>query len=163
MPGCALSSAAASVEGGVAPPGGAVPPEPGVAVGAARTLFDTFATQITRDPPPLAEPLHWLIVTAKAGDCVPTPLQVSPTRVPPLAEPLHWVIIAGLSRAGNGSQPVVSPSPEPTHWLTVAAVGAGSTPTKLLMTRTLQRSVPPLLMDPLHWVTEVTGCVRTVV
>ena len=46
----------------------------------------------------------------------------------------------------------------------MTAVGAAAMPTKLLVTVTLQRSVPPPpLIEPLHWVTAVTGSVRVLV
>jgi hypothetical protein len=77
--------------------------------------FVMFAEQMTRAPPPLAEPLHWLILTAWAPECVPVAVQVIPTSVPPLAEPLHWVIAAPDVVAGKGEQPVVMPPPDPTH------------------------------------------------
>src|SRR5450759_4969146 len=122
-----------------------------------------FAEQMTRAPPPLAELLHWLMVTPWAEGFVPVAVHFSSTRVPPLAEPLHWVIAAPVVVAGKGSQPVVI-LPEPTHWLTVAAVAPGLTPMKLFVTLTLQRSVaPPPLSELLHCVTAVTGLVRTVV
>ena len=131
----------------------------------ATTRFVTFAEQMTSAPPPLADPLHWLILTLLAEDLVPVAVQVRPTRVPPLAEPLHWVIVAPVVVAGNGSQPVVMPPPEPTHWFTVAAVAPGlRPPKKLFVTLTLQRSVPPPpLIELLHCVTAVTGLVRLVV
>jgi hypothetical protein len=72
----------------------------GVGVGVTSEWFAMLAEQMTRAPPPLAEPLHWLIVTRWAADFVPVAVQVSPTRVPPLAEPLHWVIAAPLVVAG---------------------------------------------------------------
>ncbi len=123
-----------------------------------------LAEQMTRAPPPLAEPLHWLTLTLRAAASVPVAVQVRPTRVPPLAEPLHWVIVAPVVVAGKGSQPVVMPPPEPTHWLTVAAVAPGLTPSNSLRTWTLQRRVPPPpLIASLHWVTVVTGSVRTAV
>src|SRR5450756_1898741 len=123
-----------------------------------------FAEQMTRAPPPLAELLHWLMVTPWAEGFVPVAVHFSSTRVPPLAEPLHWVIVAPVVVAGKGSQVFATPPPEPTHWLTVAAVAPGLTPMKLFVTLTLQRSVaPPPLSELLHCVTAVTGLVRTVV
>ena len=38
-------------------------------------LATAIAEQMTRAPPPLAEPLHWLIVIVWAGDCVPVAVQ----------------------------------------------------------------------------------------
>jgi hypothetical protein len=131
---------------------------------AAAALVVTLAEQMTRAPPPLAEPLHWLIVTIRAADSVPVAVQVRPTRVPPLAEPLHCVIVAPVVVAGNGLQPVVMPPPEPTHWLTEAAVEPGLRPMNSFEIWALQRSVPPPpLMESLHCVTAVTGVVRTFV
>ena len=68
-------------------------------------MFVMFAEQMTKAPPPLAEPLHWLMVTPRVEDIVPLAVQVSSTRVPPLAEPLHWVSAAPEVVAGKGSQP----------------------------------------------------------
>ena len=61
----------------------------GDGVGGAALTSSTAAEQITSAPPPLAEPLHWLIVTRCVDDWVPVAVHVSPTSVPPLAEPLH--------------------------------------------------------------------------
>ena len=50
------------------------------------------------------------------------------------------------------------PPPEPTHSLTVAAGVFGLEPTKLFVTWTLQRRVPPPpLIESLHWLTRVTS------
>ena len=77
--------------------------------------------------------------------------------MPPLAEPLHWVMVALVVLAGKGSHSLAMPSPEPTHWFTVTAVAPVLDPTKLLVTSTLQRSVPPPpLIASLHWFTSVT-------
>ena len=123
-----------------------------------------LAEQMTRAPPPLVEPLHWLIRTLWAEDFVPVAVHCRLTRVPPLAEPLHWVIVAPVVLAGNGSQLLAMPSPEPTHWFTVAAVARAFSPMKLFVTRTLQRSVPPPpLVEALHCVTAVTSVVSLVV
>ena len=153
-PRASLETAIVSVAGDV---GVAVDP-PVAAAGTRR--FVIFVEQMTRAPPPLAEPLHWLTRTPCEAGFVPLAVQVSWTRVPPPAEPLHCVIVAFVVVAGNGSQPVVM-LPEPTHWFTVAAVAPAAVPTKLLVTRTLQRRVPPPpLIEPLHCVTWVTGLVR---
>ena len=99
----------------------------------------------------MAEPLHWLILTDLPPVFVPEAVHFSWTRVPPLAEPLHWVIVALVVVAGNGSHSLATPSPEPTHWFLVAVVAPGLRPTKLLVTFTLQRSVPPPpLIESLH-------------
>ena len=81
-------------------------------------LVVMLVEQMMRAPPPLADPLHWLIVTPRADDCVPVAVQVEPaTTPPPLADPLHWVIVAPEVVAGKGSQAIVMPPPpaEPTH------------------------------------------------
>lgn len=127
-------------------------------------LLVILAEQTVRVPPPLAEPLHWLISTVWPADWVPVAVQVSEAP-PPLPEPLHWVIVAPVVVAGNGLQiisvPVVT---EPTHWFTVTAVTAGLRPTKLFVTTTLHRSVPPPpLIEPSHCVTAVTGSLSGVV
>src|SRR5688500_18448901 len=63
-----------SVAGGVAPGGRGVEPpaEGGVAVGVgvtpATTLFSMLAEQMSSEPPPLTESLHWLTVTTNAAD-----------------------------------------------------------------------------------------------
>ena len=75
-----------------------------------------------------------------------------------MAEPLHWVMVAFVVVAGKGSHSLATPSPEPTHWFVVAVDAPGLRPTKLLVTFTLQRSVPPPpLIESLHWLTTVTG------
>jgi len=143
--------------------GAAVAPAVGAGVAACTTLV-MLAEQMIRAPPPLAEPLHWLTMTARADAAVPVAVQVDvATTPPPLAEPLHWVIVAPVVVAGNGSHAIVIPPPpaEPTHWLTVTPVAAGVTPTKVFVTSTLHRRVPPPpLMESFHWVTAVTGLVR---
>src|SRR6185369_17269327 len=121
------------------------------------TLLTMLAEQMTRAPPPFADPLHWLTLTECVELIVPVAVQVRRTRVPPFADPLHCVTRAPEVVAGNGSQPDVIPPPEPTHSLTVPAVECGLTPTHVFVTRTLQRSVPPPpLIESLHWVTRVT-------
>ena len=113
--------------------------------------FEMFAEQMTRAPPPLAEPLHWLTLTLAAEDLVPVAVHFSCTRVPPLAEPLHWVMVALVVLAGKGSHSFAMPSPEPTHWFLVDVDAPAPRPTKLLVTLTLQRSVPPPpLIESLH-------------
>ena len=47
----------------------------GVGVGVTSEWFAMLAEQMTRAPPPLAEPLHWLIVTRWAADFVPVAVQ----------------------------------------------------------------------------------------
>jgi hypothetical protein len=143
---------------GVEPVPVGVEPPP-VVVALTRT-FLMLAEQMTSAPPPLAEPLHWLIVTPWDEGFVPLAVHLSWTSVPPLAEPLHCVIVAPVVVAGKGSQPMVM-LPEPTHWLTVAAVAPVFMLTKSLVTLTLQRTVaPPPLSASLHWVTLVTSLLR---
>jgi len=133
---------------------------------AASTLFVMLAEHTVRVPPPLDEPLHWLIVTARPEDWVPDAVQVSDAP-PSLPEPLHWVIVAVVVVAGSGLQALTVPVvTDPLHWLTVASVtvGGGVIPTKLFVTRMLHRSVPPPpLIEPLHCVTAVTGSLNGVV
>ncbi len=66
-------------------------------VGAVTKSFCSVAMQVTALPPPVALPLHWLMVTGSA-DAAPVtsqPTVVSPLYVPPpVAEPLHWVTVA---------------------------------------------------------------------
>jgi hypothetical protein len=66
-----------------------------VVVGDAATkLFVNVAAQVTVLPPPLAEPLHCVMVT---GNAVAPPETVQSTRVaapPPFPDPLHWVTVA---------------------------------------------------------------------
>lgn len=134
---------------------GVEPPE--LVVLAVTTRLTMLAEQITSAPPPFADPLHWLIRTPPTAR-VPVALHRRPTSVPPFADPLHWVIAAPVVVAGNGSQFLVMPPPEPTHWLTVAACVVGFEPTKLFVTWTLHRSVPPPpLIESLHWLTRVTS------
>jgi hypothetical protein len=139
-----------------------------VGAGAARTLFEIFAVQVTVLPPPFAEPSHWLILTVIAGVTVEV-VTVHFTRMlppPPLPEPLHWVMVAPLVEP-IGLHAVVGwvppPFPEPLHWLTVAGV-AFALPTMVLTTLTVQAIVPPPpLADPLHWVTDVVSWLDGVV
>jgi len=49
-----------------------------------------LAEQTTLLPPPLAEPLHWFIVTGSEALTVPDAAQLDgETSPPPLPEPLH--------------------------------------------------------------------------
>jgi hypothetical protein len=90
-----------------------------VVVGAAAVKsLVKLVEQVTVLPPPLAEPLHWLMVTGSA-DAPPVTLHC--TRVlapPPFPEPLHWVTVAFVVLA-TGAQTTVGcvppPVPEPTH------------------------------------------------
>src|SRR4051794_41909285 len=60
-------------------------------VAAERTRFEMLAEQITSAPPPLAEPLHWLIRTVCVDAFVPEAGHLQRTRVPPFPDPLHRV------------------------------------------------------------------------
>jgi hypothetical protein len=126
------------------------PAEAEAEAAAATALLAMVEEQTTTvAPPPLAEPLHWSIVTMRAEAIVPVAVQVRPAP-PPLAEPLHCVI-AALVVACTGLQLGVMLAPEPTHWFTVTAVEPGLTPTKLVVISTEQRSLaPPPLADPSH-------------
>ena len=62
--------------------GGAVGAEPEGARGDAAAAavirwFEMLAEQMTRAPPPLAEPLHWLILTDLTDDFVPEAVHFS--------------------------------------------------------------------------------------
>jgi hypothetical protein len=120
--------------------------------------------QVTVLPPPLEEPLHWLIVT---GNAVDAPVTVHFTRVdppPPFPEPLHCVTVAFVVLAVGAHRRVgwiPPPAPDPMHWLTVAPVVA--VPLAMsFVTMTLQiKLLPPPTMMPLHWLTEVTNWVES--
>jgi hypothetical protein len=156
----------------VPPPGAvvAVPP-PGavvvvvasvvvVVVGAMR-LVVIRALHVTKSPPPLADPLHWLIVTGQSVDAVEVDIE-QVTRIvapPPLPDPLHWVTSAPEVDP-NGVQLVVGsvppPPPDPMHWLIVAG-WVEPTPVMLLTTSTLQVTIePPAFAESLHWLTDPT-------
>ena len=129
--------------------------------GAAVTLEVICARQTTTAPPPLPEPLHWLIVTGSAEFEVEV-RTVQVTRIvppPPLPESLHWVIVAlvvlpiGLHDTVGAPPP---PPPEPLHWLIVEG-DVLAVPVTLLVTLTVHLTVPPPpLPEPLHWFTAVT-------
>jgi hypothetical protein len=57
------------------------------------------ALHVTRVPPALPVPLHWLIRTAMAVLTEPPAVQLT-VEPPPLADPLHCVIVAPLVPAG---------------------------------------------------------------
>jgi hypothetical protein len=85
---------------------------------AAKKLLVKLTVQVTVLPPPLAEPLHWLM---ERGRAVAPPLSVHFTRVdppPPLPDPLHWVTVAP-EVLDTGAQTrigwVPPPVPEPMH------------------------------------------------
>jgi hypothetical protein len=89
-----------------------------VVVAAAKTSA-TVAMQVTALPPPVAVPLHWLMVT---GSAVAAPVTVqaavgSPAYVPPpVTEPLHCVTVA-LVVLPLGAHATVPPAPvtDPMH------------------------------------------------
>ena len=64
-----------------------------VVVGAATKSFSSVAMQVTALPPPVALPLHWLMVTGSA-EAAPVTVQsaadIETMVPPPVAEPLHW-------------------------------------------------------------------------
>jgi hypothetical protein len=128
-----------------------------VGAGAVTALLVTVDRQVTREPPPLAEPLHWSTVMRSDALCVEAGATVQVTVLPPpLPEPLHWVTVAPLVEPSGLQVLVPLPSAEPMHWLTVAAVGVAP-PVMLLVMSTVQAtSPPPPLPEPLHWVTVAT-------
>jgi hypothetical protein len=141
----------------------------GLVVGAVM-LVEIPVRQLTVDPPPFPEPLHWLIVTVSNVVLVEPESTVHRTRCvppPPLPEPLHWVTAAPAVFDDDGSQAVVGavppPVPDVLHWLTVVAVAVVA-PVTLLMTSTVQSTVPPPpLPEPLHWSIDVTRSVEVAV
>jgi len=78
---------------GVPPPGVPAPSTvgvPGVVDAGVVVLVVMLVEQTTLLPPPLAEPLHWFIVTASEALTVPDAVQLDGvTSPPPLPEPLH--------------------------------------------------------------------------
>ena len=120
-------------------------------------MFVREAVQVTRDPPPLAVPLHWLMETGSCALIVDgVTLQMTRSAAPPpLTDPLHCVMVAPVVLAGNGLQSRVGwvPSaPDPLHWLTVASVRVvDAAPVMLLVTDTLQTTLaPPPFAASLH-------------
>ena len=139
---------------GVVAPGARVVPLPGAVVStgaAARMLLVIDDVQVTRLPPPLPDPLHWLMVTGNAEDTVEGPTVQVTMAPPPLPEPLHWVIVApDVELDGLHVRLAPPPSAEPMHWLTVAGL-VDASPVMLLVTDTVQVTVdPPPLTDPSH-------------
>jgi hypothetical protein len=124
--------------------------------------------QLTVAPPPLPEPLHWLIVTGSAGVCVEavTSQRTRSVAPPPLPELLHWLTVAPVVLpAGEhctvGSGP--PPAPEPLHWSIVAAEAVDA-PVMLFVMRAVQVTTPPPpLPEPLHWFTVVVTSAKLVV
>ncbi|MBG6185602.1 hypothetical protein IWX65_003583, partial [Arthrobacter sp. CAN_A214] len=111
--------------------------------------------QVTVAPPPLPEPLHWLMVMGSAADIVFDPT-VHWTRIvppPPLPESLHWVTVAFVVEPIGVQTTVGSVPPfwpEALHWFTdPAAVSA--VPVMMFSTVTLHCTAPPPpLPEPLH-------------
>lgn len=139
-------------------------------------LLVMLAEHVSRVPPALPVPLHWLTRTGIAGlilDAGAT--EQTAAEPPPVTEPLHWVTVAPVVLAGNGVQtrgprPSKSPPPVPvpTHWLTVAAVtdaarGVSELTLFVMLTRQTIRGGAASLAEPLHWVTLVTTSVDLVV
>lgn len=78
-----------------------------VVVGAAAMkLFVSVVMQVTVLPPPLEEPLHWLMVTGSADEPPVTSHCTLVLAPPPLPEPLHWVTAAPVVLA-TGAQTTV--------------------------------------------------------
>ena len=141
-------------------------PVPDAVEAGAVTLLMMDELHTMSEPPPLAELLHWLIVTSRsASDVEPVPTVQVNELPPPLTESLHWVMSALVVLRPSGLQArstTVPPANEPLHWLTVAATGV-PTPVMSLTTLTEQCSEPPLVIAKLHCVTEVTRSVERVV
>ena len=150
-------------------------PEGGVTLEGVMLLV-MLAEHVSKVPPALPVPLHWLTLTASAGltlDEVAT--EQTAVEPPPVTEPLHWVTVAPVVLAGNGLQtsgPVAPnlppPPPVPTHWLTVAAVTELAREVSeltlfVMLTRQTIRGGAASLAEPLHWVTLVTTSVDLVV
>ena len=108
-----------------------------IVTGSAAVDVDGVTVHRTRldAPPPLPEPLHWVMV---APVVTPIGLQSRVGAVPPpVPEPLHWLIDAGT---------------------------AVPSPVMVLVMCTVQVTVPPPpLPEPLHCVTVVTSWVDVVV
>jgi hypothetical protein len=138
---------AATVDGPVEPPApgddpvSPVDPEPTPALGATADpsgevvvvvvvdgvtkLFSIVAMQVTALPPPVAVPLHWLMVTGSAETepvTVQSTADIETMVPPPVAEPLHCVT-AALVVLPVGLHTSVSPPPvaDPMHWSTVTS------------------------------------------
>jgi hypothetical protein len=90
-----------------------------VVVGAAATkLLVNVVIQVTVLPPPLAEPLHWLMVTGSADEPPVTSHCTLVLAPPPFPEPLHCVTVAPVVLATGAHTTVgwVPPSPpDPMH------------------------------------------------
>jgi hypothetical protein len=129
-----------------------------------------WAVHRTVLPPGLPVPLHWLMVTGRAGLTVePAGTLQSMVPPPPLAEPLHCVMSAPVVFAGKGSQVLLPPPPcaEPLHWFTVTpltGVAPGVSELMLFVMCTVHVVVwAASLPEPLHWLTLVTRSVDDVV
>lgn len=114
--------------------------------GTVTNLFTICAVQVTVDPPPFAELLHWLMVIGIAAATVDG-FTVQLTRraaPPPLAEPLHWVMSAPvvLDVGLHAVVGAVPSAPDPMHWLTVAG-DVELSPVIVLVTSTVHVRLPP--------------------
>jgi len=129
----------------------------GVGEASGSTLLVIDVRHVTSEPPPLADPLHWLTVTGRDALCVELGATEQVTVLPPpLPEPLHCVTAAPEVEL-TGLQVIVPlPSAEPTHSLTVAAVGVAPPVMLLVMSTAQTSSPPPPLAEALHWLTEST-------
>jgi len=139
-------------------------------------LVVMLTEHVTRVPPLLPVPLHWLTrsgIAALTLDVGAT--EQATVEPPPVAEPLHWVTVAPVVLAGYGLQMsgpdpsyLPPPVPEPTHWLTLAVLTGAPPGVPALMllvtlTRHVTRGGAASLAEPLHWVTVVTRDVDVVV
>jgi hypothetical protein len=114
--------------------------------------------QVTMSPFPLAEPLHWSMMSGRVRES-PVTLQVT-NEPPPLAEPLHWFTVGGMGAPdvfGGQIRSEPPPSAEPTHWITETSTRSSiASPETLLMIVTLQITVePPAFAELSHCVIEV--------
>ncbi len=132
-----------------------------VAAGALTKAFCSVAMQVTALPPPVAVPLHWLMVTGSA-EVAPVTVQsiadIETMVPPPVAEPLHCVTVA-LVVLPVGLHTSVSPPPvaDPMHWSTVTSEVDVPTGTSLVTVTSQYTLLPPPVAIPLHWSTEVTS------
>jgi hypothetical protein len=120
--------------------------------------------QVTVLPPPLEEPLHWLIETGMA-DAPPVTVHFTRSGAPPpLAEPLHWstvafVVFATGAQFVGGPTGETPPPPEPLHWFTVTPVVPVPTGTLFVTSTVHVTLLPPPFTMPLHWLTPVVSVV----
>jgi len=129
--------------------------EAGAATCAAWIVVVREARQVVVEPPPLADPLHWLMVTGSAAPWVDgsTSQRTRSVAPPPLPELLHCVIVAPVVLPTGVHWTVgwvPPPWPEPLHWFTVAGE-AVSFPVIVFVILTEQVTTPPPpLPEPLH-------------